>query len=156
MTTRKILAICKKLGISTTYYQDWGHGFYDEVEADPQTELDARIMHQVGHMQLRWYEEQLSQLAKKASLHLCPDLFKGMGLLVCDGGQGDKIWVGVTKYKRIDPVEELWQMYRAEVEAGRKMPDFKKLKNHCRGLARKHWKTFDNLPWERLTQEAIA
>ena len=155
MTTRKIYALCKKLGLSTTYLQDLGHGFYDEVEARPD-ELEDRIIKHLRTMQLVWYEKELTRLVKKDNLHLCTDLFLGQGLLVCDGGTNDNPWEGVTCYIRINPIPELWDMCQMEVLAGPKMPDLKQLEKHCKQLARRHWKNKDSWPKEMMAAEAIG
>ena len=149
MRTRKIRALCKKLGLGTTYYQDWGHGFYDEVEADP-SELEERVMSTILAKQVSWYEETLSKLARKAKLHLCPDIFSGTGLLICDGGTKDNHWAGVTAYIRIDPIPELWSLYQQHIDNGSRMPDLDLFKKHCKQLARKHWRNRDQYPHELL------
>ena len=155
MTTRKIYALCKKLGLSTTYLQDWGHGFYDEVEADP-PELEERIIRVIHDKQLLWYEKALSKLASKQHLHIAPDIFKHSGLLLCDGGTKDNGWEGCLSFIRIDPIPELWHMCQMEVLAGPKMPDLKQLEKHCKQLARRHWKNKDSWPKEMMAAEAIG
>ena len=153
MTTRKIYAMCKKLGLSTTYYVNIGHGFYDEQEGDPQTELEPRVMDHLRNMQLNWYECELTKLIKKDGLHLCTDLFLGEGLLVCDGGTKDNPWEGVTWYIRINPLQELWELYKEDIDNGPKMPDLKVFEKHCRQLARKHWKNKANYQREPLLKK---
>ena len=150
MTARKIRALCKTLGISTTNYVDLFHGFYDEVEADTHDDLEPRVMQRILDMQLSWYETELAKLAKTKAMHLCPDLFKRSGILICDGGTKSNPWEGVTRYARVDPVEGLWRIYQTDVNKGASMPDFKVLERHCRQLARAHWVTFDNLQWEQV------
>ena len=146
MTTRKIYALCKKLGLGTTYLEEIGYGLWDEVEAEPY-ELENRIITTLRDRQLCWYEEELSRLVKKDNLHLCPDLFKGEGLLVCDGGTKDKPWKGVTRYTRVNPIEELWKLYQQDIDNGPKMPDLAAFKRHCKKLARDHWKGPDQAQW---------
>ena len=154
MTTRKIYALCKKLGLSTTYMQDWGHGFYNAVEARTD-ELENRVMCVLRDKQLCWYEHEFNRLLGKEGLHLMPDVFKYSGLLICDGGTRDNLWKGVTWYSRVDPIHELWEMYQQEIAKGPKMPDLKAFERHCKQLARKHWKNKDSLPKEwLLPQEA--
>ena len=152
MTTRKIYALCKKLGLSTTYLQDWGHGICDEVEADP-NDLEDRVMRVLRDKQLCWYEHELNRRLGKEGLHLAPDIFKRSGLLICDGGTKDNSWEGVTWYSRVDPLPELWEMYQQEIAKGPKMPDLKLFEKHCKQLARKHWKNKDSLPKESLLQQ---
>ena len=149
MNTRKIYALCKKLGLSTTYLQDWGHGFYDEVEADP-SELEERIIRVLRDKQLLWYEKELSRLSAKQHLHIAPDIFQHSGLLLCDGGTKENTWEGVTYYIRVDPIPALWDMYNREVDNGPRMPDLKQFEKHCKQLARQHWRNKDSYPVERL------
>lgn len=149
MNTRKIYALCKKLGLSTTYYQDWSHGFYDEVEAEPY-ELEERIIHTLRDRQLCWYEKTLNKLVRKAKLHLCPDIFSGTGLLICDGGTKENHWAGVTHYIRIDPIPELWSLYQQYIDNGPRMPDLARFKKQCKQLARRHWKNRDQYPHELM------
>ena len=157
MTKRKIYALCKKLGLSTTYYENWGHGFYNEVEAETD-ELEDRVMRTVRDKQLIWYEKELSRCVKKDTLHLCPDIFQHDGILVCNGGTKENAWEGCTQYIRLRPLEELWHMYKEEVEKGPHMPDFKNLERQCKRLAREHWKNKDKLPVIQLvgTEEIIG
>ena len=152
MTTRRIYALCKKLGLGTTYFQDWGHGFYNEVEAESD-ELEQRVIDYFRHEQLYWYEKEMARLTKKEGLHLCTDLFLGEGLLICDGGTKDNPWKGVTCYIRINPIDDLWEMYQQEIAKGPKMPDLKAFERHCKQLARKHWKNKDSFPKEQLLRQ---
>ena len=149
MTTRKIYALCKKLDLGTTYYQNIGFGFFDEVEAEP-FELENRLISVFRDKQLVWYEKELARIVKKDGLHLCTDLFLGDGLLVCDGGTKDNPWKDVTCYIRINPLDELWVMYQQEIAKGPKMPDLKQFERHCKQLARRHWKNKDSFPKEYL------
>lgn len=146
MTTRKIYALCKKLGLSTTYLEEIGHGFWDEKEAEPY-ELENRIITTLRDRQLCWYEEELTRLVRKDNLHLCTDLFIGEGLLVCDGGTKDNPWEGVTRYTRINPIDELWKLYQQDIDSGPKMPDLAAFEQHCKKLARGHWKGPDQAQW---------
>ena len=153
MTKRKIYAMCKRLGLSTTYLQDLGHGFYDEVEADP-SELEERVLNAIRQKQVCWYEETLNKLVRKAKLHLCPNIFSGEGLLICDGGTSENHWAGMTYYISINPIPELWELCQSEICKGPKMPDLKQFEQHCKQLARKHWKNRDIYPHRQLQQEA--
>jgi len=149
MTKRKIYSLCKKLGLSTTYLVVLGYGFYEEQEAEPY-ELEARVMDVLRDKQLCWYEHELNRLAHKQGLHLMCDIFKCSGVLVCDGGTKENLWEGVTYYIRFNPIDELWQLYKQEIDNGPTMPDLAAFQRHCKQLARKHWRNKDSYPKEYL------
>lgn len=144
MTTRKVYALCKKLGLGTKYYDMWG--FEHEGRVD---ELETRVNSTLMDKLLIWYEDELSRLAKRAGMQLKPAM-GGEGLDLIDGTD----WNDCTVMINVNPLNEIGKL-RRDMSKGPKMPDFDQFHKRCKMLARTHWNNRSSYPtWHAHIKES--
>lgn len=144
MTTRKVYALCKKLGLGTTYYDMWGWEHKGDID-----ELEARVNTTLLEKLLVWYETELAKRAKSGGMRLKPAL-GGEGLDLIDGTD----WHDCTVMINVNPVDAIGKLCR-EMSKGPKMPDFDQFRKRCKILARTDWNNRASFPtWHAHIKES--